>query len=140
MIICIGARLQPADAAGPRVHDLLARSALPPAVELHDGGLRGLDLASLVLDAGRVVFVDAVAGFAPAPGVVALSAAEVAAEAAPCFGHAAGLPYLLRALPLLAGDRPLPSIAVVGIEGPADEQRVAEAAAAALRLASGGAA
>ena len=140
-IICIGNRWCESDAAGPRVHDHLAASPLPEAVELVDGGLAGLDLARLVLGTDRVVFVDSVRGFAEGAAkstVLVLSALEVAAEAeaVPRFDHDSGLPYLLRALPLL-GEAPLPAISVVGVEGALDGAVVAEAAATALRLARG---
>jgi hydrogenase maturation protease len=139
-IICVGSRLSDSDAAGPRVHDRLAASALPEGVELVDGGLAGLDLARFVAGARRVVFVDAVRGFSPASrpsAVVVLEAREVAAEAPARFDHAAGLPYLLRALEATAPERAV-RIDVVGVEGEADETLVREAAATALRLALGG--
>ncbi len=136
-IICVGNRLRDSDAAGPRVHDRLAASPLPAGVELVDGGLGGLDLARFVAGADRVVFVDSVAGFsASGGGVLVLSAEEIAAEASDRLDHAAGLPYLLRALPLLGQPR-LPAIAVVGVEGEAPEGIIDEAAATALRLARG---
>jgi hydrogenase maturation protease len=136
-IICIGNRFHERDSAGPRVHDRLAAAGLPPGLELVDGGLAGLDLGRLVKGAERVVFVDATVGFAPAPGtraVVVLSSEEVAAEAAPHFDHAAGLPYLLRALPAIL-EEPPPPIEVVGVEGALDEALLDQAAATALRLA-----
>lgn len=138
-IICIGNRLQLADAAGPRVHDRLAALGLPPGVELVDGGLAGLDLARFVRDAEGVVFVDSIAGFAREPGreeVILLSAQEVAAESTSRFDHSAGLPYLLRALPAVL-EGPPPPIAIVGVEGEPGPELVERAAHAALGLVAG---
>ncbi len=135
-IICIGNRLAAEDQAGPRVFDRLGAAPLPPAVELADGGLAGIDLARLVEGVERVVFVDSVAGFGRPGRVVVLSAAEVAAEAEAGFGHGAGLPYLLRMLPVLL-DGPLPEVAVVGVEGAAGDAAVEAAAGRSLALAVG---
>lgn len=139
-IICIGNRLVESDSAGPRVHDRLAARELPDGVELVDGGLLGLDLGARVRGAERVVFVDRTVGFGSpgrGPEVVVLSADEVAREAPACFDHAAGLPYLLQALPALLEAAP-PPIAVVGIEGELDDRLLEEAAETALRLALDG--
>jgi len=136
-IICIGNRLAEEDEAGPRVFDRLRGGALPPTVALADGGLAGIDLARLVEGLERVVFVDSVAGFGPPGAVVVLSVAEVAAQAEGGFGHGAGLPYLLRMLPVVL-DGALPEVAVVGLEGPAGEGAVEIAARTSLALAAGG--
>ncbi len=131
-IICVGNRLLPGDDLGPRVHDLLAGSALPDGVELVDGGLYGLDLLRSVEGAGRAVFVDAVAGFAPPGEVVALGRDEVSALAHGAWGHDAGLPHLFHLLPRVC-DGELPEILLIGAEHPAD---VAQVAARALAEAS----
>ncbi|MBI5502054.1 MAG: hydrogenase maturation protease [Deltaproteobacteria bacterium] len=133
-IVCVGNRWVAADAAGPRVHDRLAAAALPPGVELVDGGLGGLDLAPLVEGAERVVFVDAVAGFAAPGDFVVLEGPALEAIGAEPFGHGAGLAWLLRALPLVC-ETGVPRVAVVGLEAPVDDDAVARASAAALRLA-----
>lgn len=142
-ILCLGNRYAAADDAGPRVHDRLAASPLPPGVAVLDGGLAGLGLLPWFERCGRegvarVVVVDAVEGFATPGSVVELDPGAVAAAADPAFGHGAGLPWLLRALPL-ACDGPLPEVRVVGIEagGAADEALLERAAALSLRLAMG---
>jgi Ni,Fe-hydrogenase maturation factor len=92
-----------------------------------------------VRGAERVVFVDSTAGFAREPGhgeVVLLSAEEVAAESTGRFDHAAGLPYLLRALPAILEAAP-PPITVVGVEGEPGPELVERAARAALGLVAG---
>ncbi len=133
-IICVGNRYVQADAAGPAVYARLRAAALPPGVELVDGGLGGLDLLRLAEGAERVVFVDQVSGFAAPGEVVELPGAEAAATAGPHYDHAAGLAYLLRVLPAVCAGPP-PEVWVVGIEGSADAAAVEAAAAASLRLA-----
>ncbi len=136
-IICVGNRLLDSDDAGLRVHDRLARAALPPGVELIDGGLRGLDLLPLLGDCRRVVFVDAVAGFAAPGTVVVIPAATLAEEAGEtAYGHTGGLGYLLAVLPAVS-DGPPPEITIVGLEQPATNAAVAEAARLCLSLLSG---
>ena len=135
-VICVGNRFVDADAAGPRVFDQLGGVTLPDGVEIVDGGLGGIDLVGFVDGCERVVFVDAIDGFAAPGSVVLLSAADAAGAQADGreepFGHGAGLGYLLRALPLLC-ERAVPDVRVVGVEGPPDDALVRKAAALALR-------
>lgn len=135
-IICVGNRYEPADAAGPRVFDRLRSRELPTGLEVIDGGLAGLDLLRFFEGADHVVLVDGVCGFAAPGDLVVLEAEEVAALAADRYDHAAGLPYLLRALPAVCAGRP-PRVQVVGIEAPATERAVDAAARLALRTVSG---
>ena len=132
-IICVGSRLEPADAAGPRVHDALAGCDLPADTGLVDGGLAGLDLLRHLDGCGRAIFVDAVAIDNLAPGVYRLDPDAVAATASPVFDHAAGVPYLLNLLPTLYG-RQAPRIDFVGIQGEPDDDKVAAAADLVLAL------
>lgn len=134
-IVCVGNRYVPEDAAGPAVYDLLAEGPLPADVELVDGGLRGLDLLRAFDGAERVVCVDRILGSSSAEPVVVLSAEEAAMKCRP-FGHAAGLPYLLRALPWVA-EGPLPDVRVVAVADPSPEG-LREAARISLLLATGG--
>jgi hydrogenase maturation protease len=131
-IICVGNRYRAGDDAGPRVYDYLARRALPAGVELHDGGLGGLNLLGLVETARQTVFVDNVRGFGGAGEVVVLRASELQFEAGPAHDHTSGIGYLLRVLPHVC-EGPLPDVSVVGIEGEADDRTVQQAAALALR-------
>ncbi|MBI4879113.1 MAG: hydrogenase maturation protease [Planctomycetes bacterium] len=137
-IVCVGSRFAPDDRAGPLVCDALRSAPLPGGVEVIDGGLGGLDLLRFVAGAERVVFVDAVRGFAPGKRVLLLSAAEASRGALPAYGHDGGLAYLLRALPNVL-ERPLPEVLVVGIEGEPDAESVARAAALSLSVATRGA-
>ncbi len=134
-IICVGNGFASLDDAGPRVYDLLAGRERPPQVEVIDGGLGGLDLLRFVEGAQRVIFVDAVRGFAKPGEVMELSAEDGARSAADGYDHAAGLAYLLRALPhVLEGEAP--EVSLVGIETPATEEAVSRAADMALELAN----
>ncbi|MBS4098350.1 MAG: hydrogenase maturation protease [Sulfuricella sp.] len=136
-VICLGNRYVPGDDVGCRVFDHLNGSAIPPDVELVDGGLCGLDLLRLVEGRNRVVFVDAVADLADAGEVVVLSSRQVASYAGR-YGHGAGLPYLLRLLPQVCA-APLPEIALVGTEGLADESAVRRLAERSMEVAIHGA-
>jgi hydrogenase maturation protease len=133
-IICIGNRFVAADAAGPAVFDRLAARDLPADVELIDGGLGGLSLMRWFDGAEKIVFVDSVHGFGRPGEVLALDASAIAARADAADAHGAGLPYLLRAAPLVGG---LPPIHIVGIEGASTAAAIEQAAAAALAAAGG---
>lgn len=133
-IVCIGNRFVDADALGPRVFDRLATRALPPGVAVIDGGTRGPELLADCDGARRVVFVDALRGFAPPGEVVRLT--ELDAEIGP-LDHGAGLPWLLRALPLACD--PAPEACVVGADGAPDEELCARVADAAVSAIAGGA-
>ncbi|MBI4955940.1 MAG: hydrogenase maturation protease [Myxococcales bacterium] len=137
-IVCLGNRYTAADDLGPRVYDWLAARALPPNVDVVDGGLGGLDLAPIVERSRRVVFVDAVVGLAAPDEVLVLDAAALAREAAGeagevGYGHGGGLAYLLRALPIVCASPP--PCALVGAAAPASQGLVARVAARALGLA-----
>jgi hydrogenase maturation protease len=136
-IICIGNRYVPSDAAGFRVYQQLRDRALPPDVELVDGGLAGLDLLRWVEHVERVVFVDSLDDPETNAPIVVLSAGQVATLASGRFEHAAGLPYLLRVLPEVC-DGPLPEIWLVGVDSGASAVAIQQAASLALALAGEG--
>jgi hydrogenase maturation protease len=121
-VICIGNRYAADDAVGCKVFDRLRAGSLAAEaadVDVIDGGLCGLDLLREIEGRRRVVFVDALAGIAAAGEIVVLDRDEAAAYAG-AYGHAAGLPYLLSVLPDVC-EAPLPEVALVGVEGAADE-------------------
>lgn len=134
-IICIGNPHAAGDDAGAAVHAQLAGTELPAGVELVDGGLRGVDLIGLAATAARVVFVDAVSGWARPGEVVELEGAGLAAAEPSRYDHGSGFAYLLRALPHLL-ERPVP-LRVVGLEAPVGPASVARAADLALAFARG---
>ena len=133
-IVCIGNRYAGTDDFGPRVFDALAAMQRPPEIEIVDGGLAGLDLLRFMDDGSAVVLVDAVEGFAAQGALTVLDGAEVAQQATGGFGHEAGLPFLLRVLPLTT-DHPPSRIRLVGCEGGASDATVLEAARLSLELA-----
>ncbi len=132
-IVCVGNRLAPEDAAGPAVFDRLRRRALPPGVQLLDGGVGGLGLLGALQDAEKVVLVDSVRGFGQEGEVLVLPAAEVAATARPGEVHAAGPAYLLRVLPRVC-EGPVPEVVFIGVEGHAGPEAIERAAHLALNL------
>jgi hydrogenase maturation protease len=141
-IICIGNRFVPADAAGTAVYDRL-RELSPPTgdIDLVDGGLQGLNLLPLLERGGRVVFVDAVSGFAEsgADRLVLLDGAEISVSPDhQQFDHGAGIGYLLAVLPLVCDGEMPREIAVVGIEGTYDAQLIDRAARLSIEVARNG--
>lgn len=118
-IICLGNRFVVGDDIGGRAYDRLARMALPPGVELIDGGLCGLDLLGLLEGRRRVVFADTLAIELSGERIEVLDAETVARQATH-YGHSAGLPYLLQMLPL-ACLPPWPDMTLVGARSAVDE-------------------
>ena len=132
-VICIGNRYVESDAAGPALYDYLLGLPLPPDTELIDGGLAGLNLLGFFEQTERVIVVDTVSGFGERQGPVILSPDQIMPLASDQYGHAAGLPYLLRILPeVLEGA--MPEIFVVGIDEDWDEPLIADAARIVLTL------
>lgn len=132
-IICLGNRWAAEDAAGPLVYDRLAGRVLPAGVEVVDGGLAGLDLLRFIEGAQRIVLVDAVRGWSEPGQLVVLDVDEVAALASQGFDHAAGLPYLLRALPYVCQGA-IPLIHMIGLEPPVSSEVLTAAADLSLSL------
>ena len=80
------------------------------------------------------MFVDAISGFAAAGEVAVIGGDAIARQSNGKFGHEAGLPFLLRVLPLVA-ERPPVRIRLVGCEGAASDVTVRSAARLSLELA-----
>lgn len=135
-IICVGNRFVESDNVGPQVYDCLARRDMPGDVSLIDGGLMGLDLLRFVEGARRVVFVDALDGFAPPGRPVVLDHRAALEERPAGYGHDGGLACLLRMLPAVCGND-LPEIALVGAEPPIESPVVGQLANMALSIATG---
>jgi len=136
IILCVGNRLVESDNVGPLVYDCLARRNMPEDVSLIDGGLMGLDLLRFVEGARRVVFVDALHGYAPQGRPVVLDRSTALEERPMAYGHKDGLAYLLRMLPAVCGGD-LPEIALVGAESPIEPDNVERLANIALSIATG---
>lgn len=138
-IICIGNRFVAADAAGLSVFDRLQEMVLPPGVEVVEGGLAGLNLLPLLEKGGRVVFVDAVRGFAGPGEVVLLSEQEIMGiESEAHYDHGAGLPYVLAVLPQVADGRLPEEISLVGLEGDYSMETIDRAARLSIAVAANG--
>ncbi|MCX7172962.1 MAG: hydrogenase maturation protease [Proteobacteria bacterium] len=135
-IICVGNRYVAGDDVGCRVFDHLRSTATPPDIEVIDGGLCGLDLLGLMEGRRRVVFADAVVGLIEPGGIVVLDREQVALYAVN-YGHSAGLPYLLHMLPHTCRP-PWPEIALVGVEGAANEAMVRALAKRCMEIAING--
>ena len=140
VIICIGNRFVAEDAAGLAVLVFLeTMRPLPKTIELVEGGLAGLNLLPLLEHGGRVVFVDAVSGFAQPGEIVLFNHQEIISTLAEShFGHGAGLAYLLTVLPMVCeGDLP-EEIVLVGLEGECTTETIERAAKMSLRIAAHG--
>lgn len=139
-IICIGNRFVSEDAAGLLVYDRLqAMQPLPAGIELVEGGLAGLNLLPLLEQGGRVVFVDAVAGFGRPGEIVLLDRQEILGTAGEFrFDHEAGLPYVLAVLPgVCEGELP-EEIVLLGLEGECPPSTIEQAAGMSLAVAAHG--
>jgi len=138
-IICIGNRFVAADAAGPAVFDRLQEMVLPEGVEPVEGGLAGLNLLPFLEKGGRVVFVDAVQGFAGPGEVVLLGEREIAGITSQShYDHGAGLPYVLAVLPQVADGRLPEEISLVGLEGECSMETIDRAARLSIAVAAHG--
>ena len=140
VIICIGNRFVREDSAGCAVLAvLLDMQPLPPHVELIEGGMAGLNLLPYLERGGRVVFVDAVNGFAGPGEIVLLNRKEIIStfEAGP-FDHEAGLAYLLSVLPRVGEGVPPEEIVLVGLEGECPAKTIERAARLSVLIAAQG--
>ncbi len=129
-IICIGNRFVEEDDAGCLVFDIIRKMLpLPEGIELVEGGTAGLNLLSFLERGGRVVFVDAVRGFAGDGELVLLSGEQIVQSSLSShYGHDAGLGYLLSVLPRVY-DGTLPEeIVLLGLEGRCQEKTLEKAA------------
>ena len=136
-IICIGNRFLTDDAAGMEVYDILQQmSPLPKEVELVEGGMAGLNLLPLLEQGGRLVFVDAVNGFAGPGQYILLTGDDLKKIDSPVsFGHEAGLAYLFSVFPKVCEGDPPEEMFVVGLEGACNALVIRQAAELSLQLA-----
>ncbi len=139
-IICIGNRFCPEDASGLEVYDCIETlQALPPGIELIEGGLAGLNLLPHLEQGGRVIFVDAVRGFAREGEICILSKEDVLPSPGQChFGHEAGLPYVLAVLPKVCEGRLPEEIILIGLEGRCEQATIEKAAQMSVAIAEHG--
>lgn len=126
-VLCLGNRYVAEDAFGPQVHDVLQDWGMPDGVELVDGGIAGLNLLPCFDHVKQVIVVDALKGFGKAGKLLELSPEQAIFEEDQPLGHGTGLPTLLRLMELSC-ESDIPSVTIVGVEVPADEQSVKETA------------
>lgn len=140
VIICIGNRFVSDDAAGLAVFARLQEMhPLPADMEIIEGGLASLNLLPLLEQGGRVVFVDAVNGFAEPGEIVLLDHQEIMhASSELHYDHGAGLAYVLAVLPKVYDGELPEEIVLVGLEGEHTTQMVDRAAALSLTIAAHG--
>lgn len=139
-ILCIGNRFDSEDAVGMAVFDKLQEmQPLPAEIEVIEGGLAGLNLLPLLEQGGRVVFVDAVKGFAEPGEIVLLDHQDILHTLGEGhFDHGAGLAYVLSVLPRVC-DGTLPEeIVLVGLEGECSMQMIERAARLSIAIAAHG--
>ena len=136
-IICVGNRFVEDDAGGLAVYDKLLTLELPPGVLLIEGGLAGLNLLPHLEQGGKVVFVDAIAGFGKEGSIVVLDQDSLMQQAQlNNYGHEAGVPYLLSVLPHV-NDGELPEeIILLGLQGKCKQQMIEDAALLSIQLAT----
>jgi hydrogenase maturation protease len=115
VVVGFGNLLMGDDAVGIHVVRALAARGLPPGVEAVDGGVASLEVLGSLLDAARIIIVDALAGGGEPGAVYRLTPADL--------GTAAGSPgyslhefTLPQALALLARTATLPPIVIFGVE------------------------
>ncbi len=139
-IICIGNRFVEEDAAGILVFDKL-HEILPPTktVNIIEGGLAGLNLLPHLEEGGRVVFVDAVAGFAKQGEIALLHRKDIVSNLSDAhFDHGTGLAYVLTVLPWVCDGKLPEELILVGLEGICSPQMIERAARLSMTIATHG--
>lgn len=140
VIICIGNRFVKEDTAGLAVLACLEEiQPLPAKIELVDGGLAGLNLLPLLEQGGRVVFVDAIRGFAQPGEIVLFNYQEIISTLGEShFDHGTGLAYLLTMLPKVCEGVLPEEVVLVGLEGECTAETIERAAKLSLNIAAHG--
>lgn len=137
-IICLGNRLLPTDSFGPCVFDYLQKQNIPQEIEVIEGGTAGLNILSLLEGRDRVVFVDAVAGFALTGEIVMLDLQKITESTKDySFSHDINLAYALSIMPMVLTTIPT-EIVLIGLEGKWNDHEIKKAAAMSLEFASRG--
>ncbi len=116
--------------------ELLAQYPHEKNVQIHEGGLAGLNLLPLLEKGGRVVFIDAVSGYGEPGEIVLLSHQEIVNSFTTThYSHDTGLPYLLTVLPNVCDGQEPEEIVLVGLEGLCSPERIEQAARLSMSLA-----
>ncbi len=115
VVVGFGNLLMGDDAVGIHVVRELASRELPPGVETVDGGVASLEILGSLLDAARIIIVDALAGGGE-PGSVYRLTPDALGTAASPPGYSLHDFTLPQALALLARTAELPPIDIFGVE------------------------
>ncbi len=115
VVVGFGNLLMGDDGVGIHVVRALAARGLPPGVEAVDGGVASLEILGSLLDAAKVIIVDALAGGGEPGAVYRLTPTDLGQAAAPP-GYSLHEFTLPQALALLAQTATLPPIVIFGVE------------------------
>lgn len=142
-IVCLGSEIRADDGVGIVVGRVLQRLELPRHVRVCFLPAVGLDLADVLLDAARVVVVDAWPTGAPAGTVRRAGLAALGPGPPGGWTHELSLRQVMATVERLYPERPLPELRLVGVEpatmhgfgppGAAVRAALPEAVAAVLR-------
>jgi hydrogenase maturation protease len=114
-VVCFGNPLHGDDGFGNHVfRRLRPRDDLPPAVELFDAGIAGLDALPRFDGCAKAVIVDAVRVGAPVGTLHRLAPSDLESPGAELSLHELGLSSLLAALPALSCQPP--EVVVIGAQ------------------------
>ncbi|MDR7868030.1 MAG: hydrogenase maturation protease [Sporomusaceae bacterium] len=115
VVVGFGNLLMSDDGVGIHVVRELATRTLPPGVDTVDGGVASLDILGSLLDAARIIIVDALAGGGEPGSVYRLTPDDIGTAAAPP-GYSLHEFTLPQTLALLARSATLPPIVIFGVE------------------------
>jgi len=129
-VVCLGNPWHGDDGFGRHVFERLReRADLPPAVELFDAGIAGLDALAQLEGCAKAVIVDAVRVGTPVGSVHRLAPSDLEAPGGELSLHELGLSAMLAVLP---ADRP--EVVIIGAQV-GDVQAFTDALSAPLRAA-----
>lgn len=115
VVLGVGNLLLSDEGIGVHVVNRLLKMALPPGVEVIEGGVDGLGLMSVVTTADRLIVIDAVKGGGPPGSIYRFDPEDI--KSYPVFSkvsmHEIGILEVIR-LSKLVG--PIPKTTVIGIE------------------------
>jgi hydrogenase 3 maturation protease len=114
-VVCFGNPLHGDDGFGHHVfRRLCQRDDLPPAIELFEAGIAGLDALAQFDGCAKAVIVDAVRVGAPIGTLHRLAPSDLEPPGAELSLHELGLPSLLAALPAVSSHQP--EVVVIGAQ------------------------
>jgi hydrogenase maturation protease len=115
VVIGVGNTILSDDGVGVHAARLLMRdSRVPPGIGILDGGTLGLELLAYVVDASRILLLDAVHSGAPPGTLTRLTGKEMLDRKIAWSVHQVGVTDLLVALTLMSSRNP--EIVLLGVE------------------------